>query len=189
MRFFRTLYLVLVAPLRRFAHDGKGAAAVEFALILPFMLTLYVGSIELSDLISVDRRVTVIAGTIGDLVARTNGDITQTTLTDYFTAAEEIIAPYSSTGLVQIVTCVYVNASGVATVEWSRSSSGSGARATSSVYTMPTAITNISKSSYVIVSETQYSYKSLFGMVIQAPISLYRENFYLPRYGKKINIT
>ena len=175
--------------LTRFGMAREGAAAVEFALILPFMLTLYVGSIELSDLISVDSRVTVIAGTIGDLVARTDGSLSQSTLTDYFNAAEEIMTPYSVTGLKQLVTCVKVSSTGVATVEWSRGTSGTTAKTTGSTLSLPTAITNISKNSYVIVSETSYAYKPLLGMVIQTAVNLYRQNFHLPRFGKKIDIT
>ena len=33
--------------LRRFAHDRDGGSAVEFAIVLPFMLTLYIGGVEL----------------------------------------------------------------------------------------------------------------------------------------------
>ena len=56
----------------RLASDERGVAAVEFALILPFLLLLFLGTIEASSLITVDRRVNVISGTVGDLVARTD---------------------------------------------------------------------------------------------------------------------
>src|SRR5215218_10963792 len=142
----------------RFVKAREGAAAVEFALILPFMLTLYAGSIELSDLINVDRRITVISSTVGDLVARKKTGITQSELDDYFNAAEEIITPYKTTGLKQLITCVKIDAAGTtATVQWSKGSGGATEK-TGNV-TLPAAILNISKDKYVIVSETQYSYK------------------------------
>lgn len=178
--------LFSLRQLRRFMAARKAAAAVEFALILPFMLALYVGSIELSDAISVDRRVTVIAGTIGDLVARVDQNFTQSDMNDYFSAAEEIMAPYSVANLKQVVTSVKVDNNGVGTVEWSRASNAT-ARTTGASYTLPPAITTLSKNSWVIVSETAYSYQPLLGMVIQVPVNLYRENFHLPRFGKKIN--
>ena len=47
----------------------KGAAAVEFALILPVMLVVYLGTLEASTLITMDRKVQSVAGAVGDLVA------------------------------------------------------------------------------------------------------------------------
>jgi len=183
----RSIIRRLTAPLKRFAVAREGVAAVEFALILPFMLALYIGSIELSDLISVDSRVTVIAGTVGDLVARVDGDLAESELVDYFSAAEEIITPYSVTGLEQIVTCVKVDG-GVATVEWSRASGGATPRADDSTIDLPDAITDISEDKFVIVSETAYSYKPLLGMVFQTAIDLNRQNFHLPRFGQSIQM-
>lgn len=177
----------LTRLLRRFAVAREAAAAVEFALIVPVMLVLYAGSIELSDLINVDRRVTVIAGTVGDLVARMDGDIYDNELTDYFTAAEEIITPYSTTGLKQLITCVKVNAAGTtATVQWSKGSGGATEKTNGATLTLPAAILNISKDKYVIVSETAYSYKPLMGIVFQTAVSLYRQNFHLPRFGDNV---
>ena len=175
--------------LKRFARSREGAAAVEFALILPFMLSLYAGSIELSDLISVDRRITVIAATVGDLVARKDGDIYNDELTDYFNAAEEIITPYKTVSLEQLITCVKVSAAGVATVEWSKGNGGATEKAQNAILTtavFPDAIRNISKGKYVIMSETQYSYKPLMGIVFKNALTLYKQNFHLPRFGDNI---
>lgn len=175
--------------LRRFPGAEQAVAAVEFALILPFMLLLYLGSIELSDLIAVDRRVTTIAGAVGDLVARTDGSLTTATLNDYFDAAEAIMFPYQTTGLKQIVTCVYIAANGTTTVIWSRQHGGATAKTVGSHPALPTAITDIARDSYVIMSETSFGYKPLLGLVMTSTYDLYRENFHLPRYGELISIT
>lgn len=176
----------LRALLTRFVKSRDGVAAVEFALILPFMLLLYCGSIELSDLINVDRRITVIASTVGDLVARQDGDIyNDDELVDYFNAAEEIITPYKTTGLKQLITCVKVNAAGTtATVQWSKGSGGATVK--TGTITLPAAVLAISKDKYVIVSETQYPYKPLMGIVFKNSFTLYKQNFFLPRFGDNI---
>src|SRR5579871_1572756 len=64
------LMRALLALLRRFSHAKGGLAAIEFALILPFMALLYFGSIEVSLLISADRKVSQTASSLADLVAR-----------------------------------------------------------------------------------------------------------------------
>ena len=180
----------LLLALRRLSGAREGAAAVEFALIVPFLIILYMGTIEISDLIAVDRRVTVISGAVGDLVARTDGTIdTATTLTDYFKASEGIIVPYSKTGLKQVITCVFVDSAGVTSVAWSRGYNGGTAKTAGQPYALPTAMTDISRNNWVIVSDTSYSYKPLLGMVIKTAINLHRVSFYLPRYGQYIAIT
>ena len=179
-----------ITQARRFPGAREAVAAVEFALVMPLLLMLYLGSLELSQLINIDQRVTNIAGTVGDLVSRTNGTIAAATLTDYFKAATAIISPFPTTGLTQVVTLVKVDAStSVATVVWSQAYNGGTAKIVNSVYgpaALPTAITSISKGSYVVVSEANYPYLPLLGLFFKSTFNLYHQNFYAPRYASKI---
>jgi TadE-like protein. len=176
---------------RQLAADHRGAAAVEFALILPVMLLLYLGTMEASALISMDRRVQTVTGTIGDLVARANKVLPAEALRDYFRAAENIIAPYSTASLVQTVSLVYVNDEGEAEIEWSRQYTSGDAdhvagHPAGDAYDLPDEITSLAEEAYVVVSETSYSYTPLLGLVFQSDFPLYRENFYIPRFGELI---
>lgn len=176
----------LRTALRAFPHASKGVAAVEFALILPVMLVLYLGTLEVSDLIAVDRRVSVISGTMGDLVARNDGDITTARLSDYFKAAGGIIIPYQPAPLRQVVTVLQVAANGSATVRWSCGFNGGTALATDSSYVLEPAMREIGKSNYVVMSTSSYAYRPLLGQVITTAVGLDRTSFYLPRYGEYI---
>ena len=176
----------LWCALQRLVRAREAAAAVEFAIITPFLITLYMGTIELSDLIAVDRRVNVMAGTIGDLVARSDGTISASELSSYFDAAQGIILPYSRTPLKQIVTLVEVSATGVTKVKWSVGNNGGVAKTVNASYPLPTAMINISKGSWVVVSDAAYSYKPLLGWVIKTAINLHRESYYTPRHGAMI---
>src|SRR5690606_30888266 len=153
---------VLARAWRRLPRAQRGVAAVEFALITPFLILLYMGTIEISDLIAVDRRVTVVSGTIGDLVARSENTVTTAELGDYFEAAEGIIMPYSETPLKQVVSVVLVNSAGTSsTVQWSCGYNGGAARPVSSTYAIPSEMGTIAKSKWVVVSEASYAYKPL----------------------------
>ena len=111
----------LLARLRRLALVEDGVAAVEFALILPIMLLVYIGSVEASLAITMDRKVQSVAGALGDLVARSDTTIPADTLEDYFKAAGGIMTPYPTDELKQVVTQVLVSDDGTsATVVWSR---------------------------------------------------------------------
>jgi Flp pilus assembly protein TadG len=77
-------------------------AATEFAMIVPMMAVMFIGAVELSQAIIVDRRVTQIAGTTADLVARADTQISQTDISDIMKAGSYIMASYSQNPL-QIV--------------------------------------------------------------------------------------
>lgn len=90
-----------------FHRDEKGIAALEFALLLPVMLALYFGVLEVSRLTRASQKVAQVADTIADLTARklTGGNspgqagITNADLVDIFSAANMIIAPLPPRGL------------------------------------------------------------------------------------------
>jgi Flp pilus assembly protein TadG len=57
-------------PLRRLLKNDGGIAAVEFALILPLMLMIYMGLVELSRGMRTAQRLDLIAHTLSDLTAQ-----------------------------------------------------------------------------------------------------------------------
>ena len=65
-----------IAFLRRFGRDRRGASAVEFALIAPLMLGLYIGCVEISDGVAADRKVTLTAGALANLTSQVTTMIT-----------------------------------------------------------------------------------------------------------------
>jgi Flp pilus assembly protein TadG len=157
------------------------------------MLTMYIGSIELSQAFSMDQRVITITGTTGDLVARTNGAISSTTLNNYFQAAQAIMGPYSTTNLQQVVSVVAVDSSGNTKVEWSRGYNGGTAQVCSQPYAgahpIPSVMIDLAKGNIVVVSEATYVYPPMLGIFFKNNFVFYHQNFYLPRYDKDIPLT
>ena len=179
----------LLARLQLLARIEDGVAAVEFALVLPIMLLVYIGSVEASAAISMDRRVLSITGALGDLVARSDTTIPAATLEDYFKAAAGMMTPYPADELRQEVSQIEVRADGTTVLSWCRryvddDMSVCPAR----TITLPAAITNISRGKFVIVAEAAYTYTPLYGFAFNQPIRLYRENFFMPRFGGTITI-
>ncbi|KQP72610.1 hypothetical protein ASF41_05120 [Methylobacterium sp. Leaf111] len=65
--------------LKRFGRDGRGIAIIEFALILPLLLTLSAVTFDLVRYVIYMRKLELAASTLADLVARNDtGKITQT---------------------------------------------------------------------------------------------------------------
>jgi len=175
--------------LRRFRAASDAVAAVEFALILPFLMVLYMGTVELSQAISADRRVGIVAGSVGDLVAQSEDVVALATLNDYFAASAILMAPYDDTALKQTVSSVFIDVTGTTTVIWSQGYNGAVAHAVNSSYDLPTAFKNIAQGSTVIVSEAEYTYQPLMGYFFEEPFTFYREYFYMPRYGSAITVS
>ncbi|MFZ8477813.1 TadE/TadG family type IV pilus assembly protein, partial [Staphylococcus aureus] len=78
------------------SRNERGAAAVEFAFIAPIVSTMFIGAVELSQVLTVDRRAAQVATTMADLVARTNASISQSNMTDIMKVGGFIMLPYRS---------------------------------------------------------------------------------------------
>ncbi len=173
---------------KRFILAREAVAAVEFALILPFLMVLYLGSIEVSQLISVDQKAGAVAGALGDLVSRTNGNLPSATLDDYFSAVSMIMTPYPSGDLKQVVTSVYVDNRGRTKVQWSVGYNGATAKTVNTSYPLPKEMTDIARDAYVIVSEAETAYMPLGGYFFKSSIPLYKQFFFISRFGEAINL-
>lgn len=94
--------------LRRIKRDDKGVAAVEFALILPLMVTLYLGCTEITQGVLASRKMAILSRTLSDIVAQQPTTITSpctasglcaSTMTSIFSAASAVMSPFSTTAM------------------------------------------------------------------------------------------
>lgn len=168
--------------LGRLPRDQRGIAAVEFALLLPLMLTLYLGTVEVSQGISADRKVTMTARTVADLVSQTT-TINNAGMNDILAASTAVMYPFSTNNLKVTVTAVNIDANGKATVTWSDSYNGT-ARAVGSTITLPAAL--VVNSSSLVWSEVQYIYTPTIGYVITGSLTLKDQLYMSPRLSNSI---
>ena len=70
--------------------DAGGMVAVEFALLIPVMLTMYFGTLETTNAMTAARRVTNVAQTAGDLTAQVT-NVTTADMNDIFAASTAIV--------------------------------------------------------------------------------------------------
>lgn len=78
---------------RSFFRADNGVAAIETAIIMPFLLMLFFGMIDLTAMISFNRKITHSASVIADLVAQNRTNVLKNQIDDYYNAAAMIIAP------------------------------------------------------------------------------------------------
>lgn len=89
----------LLRAIGKFSRDRKGIAAIEFALIAPFLLLLYFGTVDLTNWYVAHRRLVLAGSTIADLTTQSPGSLTGTQIGQFWTAVGDIIAPVSNVNL------------------------------------------------------------------------------------------
>ena len=90
---------------QRFRADVRGVSAIEFAMIAPLMITLYLGGIEVTQAVSVGRKTTIIARTVADLVAQ-DTNVTNSDMSDILAASASVASPYAVSSLKVTVSSV-----------------------------------------------------------------------------------
>ncbi len=178
------------------ARQDSGLAAVEFALILPILVALWFGGVELTQGLSVDRRLNNLASSIGDLVARSKL-VTHAQVDLIFNIAPGAMFPYCkkphtmakclSEGLGMRITAVNMNGAGNASVAWSRVQ-GATAYATGADMNSVVPATLRVPDTMIIVSEAYYTYTPAVGYVISGDIDLDDRMFFVPRLSDKVQL-
>jgi len=115
---------MLTASMKKYLRADNGIAAIETALILPFLLILYFGMIDLTALISFNRKITYSASVVADLVSQNRSSVLKSSIDDYYNAAELVMAPTPASS-VRINLFGYRNVSGSVTQIW-KTSNGIG---------------------------------------------------------------
>lgn len=158
---------------RKVAKSEDGISAVEFALIAPLMAVIYFGSIELSLMMTLDRKVTGATAALRDLTSRAAA-VDNDGLSDIFEATRMIMQPNDMTGARMRITSLYED-EGDVKVAWS-----DGCNMTP--YTVDEELTIpdnlIPEDGTLVMSEIEYDYDSGIGYFFTTSKTL-GDTFYL----------
>jgi Flp pilus assembly protein TadG len=166
--------------LREFRSDTSAVAAVEFAIVLPFMLLLYLGGVELGNGMAINVKVTETTHTVADLISQ-NKCVTSAQVTAILNASAQVIAPYSISNAVVTVSELQPTGDGTTgTVIWSQSLNGT-ARTVGTTVTLPTSLTSVPTTSGLILGEATYFYTPNLGYTISGTVALGDSYFLYPR--------
>lgn len=164
----------------RFARDRRGVSAVEFALVAPLLITLYLGCVEISDGVSADRKVSLTAAALANLSAQVT-TISSGDMTNILDASSAIIAPYSVNNLAIVISCLSIDASKNAKVKWSATRNGT-ARSVGSTYTFDASAMALDvANSQLLLAEVTYAYTPIVGYTITGTLNLTDHMFMSPR--------
>ncbi len=164
---------------------NEGASSVEFALLLPLMVSIYFGAVEISNALIADRKLNKTGSAVADLVAQAVL-IDDNLMDDIFDASTTIMEPFGSASLTVVVASVVADENNVTTVDWSDALNGT-AYAPGSPYTLPAGLTSAGTS--VIVAEATYTYTSPIGEYLTGGLTFSNRYFLRPRRTSAVGRT
>jgi Flp pilus assembly protein TadG len=173
---------------RALRADRAGFAAVEFAMVVPIMIILFLGSVEFSLALSYDRRVTAIASAAADLVAQEE-EVDSNYLDDVMKVADGLLPPETNLNDLDVkLISVVTDADNNATVDWSYDRLSAEPYAKNSAYSdLPDDL--VEPLSSVVVSEVTFDYNPPVGHFITGDITLSERFFLRPRKSLKVTKT
>ncbi|WP_424628227.1 TadE/TadG family type IV pilus assembly protein [Bradyrhizobium sp. SYSU BS000235] len=164
----------------RFSKDERGVASIEFLLIVPLMLALMFGGVQVTAAYAVYRKVAVVSRTMSDLVSQ-EVKVCTTDLNNALAVGKAIMWPYPSEMSATISQVKIDPKTLQGKIDWS---SNEKTRAVGSAVTVPQDIAV--GGTYLIMSEVDYYFTPAIGFNIannfQAPqIHFSKQGFTSPR--------
>ncbi len=168
-------------------RDRQGTGAIEFALIAPLLILLYMGSFELSLGFTMSRKVAQATSTIADLTAQ-RSEIDAATLDSLKTVIERTLAPLGGNSYTMRISGISVAANGSAMIAWSRDETGARPYAPGTRVNLPTGLAN--STTFLVRAEVTAPY-SLWLLQPSGPgsatsINLSKTYYFRQRVGEAI---
>lgn len=138
----------------------SGTAAVEFGMIAPVMVILFLGCVELSQALTVSRRLEKASSSTVDLFTRPQaGDSLTTAEADgHFLIVNEILKPYDASQLTIKIVSVKAKAGGGNLVSWSRDNKGGTPYAAGGAYSGSLPAIALADGESVMIAESSYKF-------------------------------
>lgn len=166
--------------------DRRGVAALEFALLAPFLITVLIGLVAISQAVRAKMLLTSTASSMASMVAAqhtvTGGS--SGTLRDLCNGAQLIMRPYAAGALSMAITSYTKQSDSTVLRDWEydgacQASAGSLA-ATGATLASPLLV---DAGDSIIITRASYNYTSLYTNIVPS-MTLSQTAYARPRYGK-----
>ncbi|MBK1696288.1 TadE/TadG family type IV pilus assembly protein [Rhodovibrio salinarum] len=177
----------MTQPVRRLLKSTRGAAAIEFALILPLLVVTLLGTLEVGRFVQLSMKVQNVAGNVGDIMSRPE-EVSGSDLSALFSAAPVMMNPFDAGAKLRIIVSGVIVPGADQPPEVAWQSAGGGSLSVASTVGQVGETANVPDGlvtfggEALVVAETVYDYDPwLLGIV---PDRLVREVAYFrPRRG------
>jgi len=165
-------------------RNRAGNVAVEFALLLPVMITLFFGLFEITQAILAYMKLVDATQTVADLVTQQQS-VSSSDFPSFYTAGQLVMTPFPGGSLGVAITSVTFDSTGTASVAWHEECGGinpiqnaaSLAAGTASNPAKPYGFANES----VVIVQGNYAYQSWLHYVLPRALTINQLAFSRPR--------
>jgi Flp pilus assembly protein TadG len=164
-----------ISRISKIALDQRGVSAIEFALLAPVMIALYLGCAQISQGVTADRKVSLVSAALANLTAQAT-TLSTSDMTNILDASSAIISPFSAANLTMTVSCLKIDANKNVTVQWSVTRGGT---ANSGSMTIPSALAVAN--TQLILAQASYNYVPIIGTALASNILLSDKMYMSPR--------
>lgn len=178
----------MIKLLQRFARAEAGMAIVEFGLILPMLMVMFYGCIEVTRYILIVQKTEKLAHTVADVTAQSK-TVTVASENQLFEATKDIMEPFGTGANSRILVSSLYRGVGASSAVINWRLSGGGTMTTTSAIgnvgatpAMPGGFT-FSERENVIAAEVFYQFSPLISNRFFGTTTIYRSAFYKPRLG------
>jgi Flp pilus assembly protein TadG len=158
-------------------RDARGVAASEFALILPVMVLLLAGSIEVGNALLINRKVTSATQTGADLAAQALA-LDDTDVANLFEAMDAILEPFPLEPASFIMQSA-IDDDGTTVIDWIDVAGGGGGGAAGDEIDVPDGL--VLPGGSVIVVQVNYDYTPVFADLIIGTFTISDVAYLRPR--------
>jgi Flp pilus assembly protein TadG len=118
----------LARGLSRFHLDRRGVAAIEFAFVAPLLLCMYFATMEASQAIQTNKKVSRIASMVADLVTQQQQTTTPEELKAILDIGQALVQPYNRSKPEIVITAIKIEDDDTPEVKvaWSQVMAGNG---------------------------------------------------------------
>ena len=165
--------------LRTLLRDYRGTAAVEMALLSPVLVLLFFGTLEVTQLIRVEAKLTHAAQTIQDIVAG-QAQATTASLQIAFNGGQLVMTPFTAANMTAAIASVSFGSNATPTqVTWQQVENGDPGMSSSFACSAASGM-SLSNDSVIVVQVT-YSYNPIISYLFGKHFTLSQMAFGRPR--------
>lgn len=166
--------------LRKFYKDESGVSAVEFALVLPFLMTLFLGFAEVAKGTHVSTRVSKVASTVADIISQ-SASLTIPEVEAALKAAHAVAGASAAGTMTVEVVGVNVASNGTTSVLWARGINSTNLPARWSSYDLPAELR--SEAGFIVASRANYKHLPIVASSLIGTLEMEKKFYFIPRSG------